>query len=93
MTDINAPIAQFKELVGHESDVAIMSTDDFDPRHDYDDVVEAVKSAAETAGRGGGAMTRVYHVQHGTTRAEYYVVALDKSQKRIIGVKAKAIES
>lgn len=46
--------------------------------------------AVETAGDG---RARVFRVQHGKTRAEYYVVGLDKKGKRVVGLRAKAVES
>ncbi|KAI9884491.1 MAG: hypothetical protein M1823_003706 [Watsoniomyces obsoletus] len=81
---------QFKELVDHKAEVKIIKTKDFDPRNQYGDVLDAVKNAA---GVDRHEATRVYHVVHGSTRAEYYIVALDKSQSRLVGVKAKAVET
>ncbi len=81
---------QFKELVDHKAEVMIMKTTEFDPRNQYDEVLDAVKKAA---GVDEHDATRVYHVVHGKTRAEYYIVALDKSHSKLVGVKVKAVET
>lgn len=49
-------------------------------------MIDAVKQA-------GSQDVNIFRVQHGSTRAEYYVVSLDKKGKRIVGLKAVAIES
>jgi hypothetical protein len=63
-----------------------MSVNDFDPKGDYKDVVDTVKKA-------GSKSVKVFRIDHGSTRAEYYVVSLDKKAGRIVGLKAKAVES
>lgn len=35
----------------------------------------------------------IFRVEHGSTRAEYYVISLDKKGGRIVGLKAMAVES
>ena len=81
------PAEKFKDLVDHEDDVSILAMKEFDANGSYDEVVEAVRKAS------GSGDARVYRVKHGKTRAEYYVVALDKKGKRVVGLKAKAVES
>lgn len=46
--------------------------------------------AVEKAGDG---KARIYRLDQGRSRAEYYVVALDEKGKRVVGLKAKAVES
>ena len=63
-----------------------MQLKDFDPRGQYKDVLDAVT-------RAGGETPTVFKVQHGSTRAEYYIVSLDAEHERIVGLKALAVES
>ena len=63
-----------------------MSTKEFDPRGQYKNVRQAVEQA-------GDGKSRIYRVSHGKTRVEYYVVGLDKEKRRVVGLKAKAVES
>ena len=77
---------EFKDLVDHQSEVSTLSTQDFDPKGQYKEVLQAVEEA-------GDGKARVFRVHHGSTRAEYYVVGLDKNGKKVVGLKAKAVES
>ena len=80
-------LEDFKALVDHSADVSIISVKDFDPRNRYRDLVKTVESTAD------GGHIQVYRLDHGTTRAEYFLVAVDKGHSRLVGVKAKAVES
>ncbi|MCJ1239439.1 hypothetical protein MMC14_007435 [Varicellaria rhodocarpa] len=77
---------EFKELIGHQAEVSTLSVKEFDPRDHYRSVLQAVEKA-------GDGKVRVYRVEHGRTRMEYYVVGLDTEGKRVVGLKAKAVES
>ncbi|KAG7008340.1 AP-3 complex subunit sigma [Physcia stellaris] len=77
---------EFKELLAHKSEVSTLTTQDFDPKGHYKEVLEAVEKA-------GDGRARVFRVHHGSTRAEYYVVGLDKKGKKVVGLKARAVES
>ncbi|KAL8830668.1 MAG: hypothetical protein Q9170_005641 [Blastenia crenularia] len=77
---------EFADLIGHDSKVATMSTKEFDPRGQYKDVLQTVEKA-------GDGMSRIFRVSHGKTRIEYYVAGLDKENARVVGLKAKAVES
>ncbi len=72
-----------------------MSTPEFDPKGMYAEVVGAVKTAVGSAGSGeeGRGEMRVYRVKHEGSRVEYYLVALDAAKKRVVGVRARAVES
>ena len=59
---------------------------EFDPRGQYKDVLEAVREA-------GDGKARIYRVDHGKTRAEYYIVGFDVKGKKVVGLKAMAVES
>ncbi len=63
-----------------------MDATEFDPRGKYKDVLQAVENA-------GDGETRIFRIGHGRTRVEYYVVGLDKGKGRVVGMKAKAVES
>lgn len=77
---------EFAELLSHDLDVSSMGEKEFDPRGQYKKIVDAVKKA-------GSKDVSIFRVEHGSTRAEYYVVSLDKKGGRIVGLKALAIES
>ncbi|KAL9603128.1 MAG: hypothetical protein Q9219_001331 [cf. Caloplaca sp. 3 TL-2023] len=77
---------EFGRLIGHDSGVSTMTTKDFDPRGQYTAVLQAVEKA-------GDGKNRIFRVGHGKTRLEYYVVGLDKGKGRVVGLKAKAVES
>ena len=63
-----------------------LSVQDFDPHGQYKEVLQAVEEA-------GDGKVRVFRVDHGSTRAEYYVISLEEKDKKIVGFKAKAVES
>lgn len=77
---------EFQSLIGHNAEVSTLGGEEFDPKGQYKEVLTAV----ETAGDG---KARIFRVHHGTTRAEYYVVGLDHKGKRVVGLKAQAVES
>lgn len=65
-----------------------MTIKDWDPRNEYSDVVKAVEEAS------GGSKAGVYRTAktHGT-KIWYWLVAVDKKQKALVGVKAQAVET
>ncbi|OAX85321.1 hypothetical protein ACJ72_00286 [Emergomyces africanus] len=82
--------------------ISILSPSSFDPNNHYTTVLHAVKTAANSGGSSSErdlekVEVKVYRVQMGQTRVEYWVVALDSGagggQGRIVGMRAKAIES
>ena len=77
---------EFKDLIGHGAEVSSLSAQEFDPKGQYTEVLEAVEKS-------GDGKARVFRAHHGKTRAEYYVVGIDEKGKRIVGLKAKAVES
>ena len=77
---------EFQALIGHDSEVSTLGAEEFDPKGRYKEVLEAVE-------RAGDGRARVFRVGHGETRAEYYVVGLDREGKRVVGLKAMAVES
>ncbi|KAF2229169.1 hypothetical protein EV356DRAFT_456396 [Viridothelium virens] len=77
---------QLAELIGHKGEVEPVEESDFDPRGQYNDVLEKVKAA-------GDGKVAVFRVAHGGPRAEYYVVSMEGKKDRVVGVKTVAIES
>lgn len=43
--------------------------------------------------RAGSGEVKVFRVHHGRSRAEYYVVSLDEKGRRVVGLKAVAVET
>ncbi|CAL8580343.1 hypothetical protein XPA_006072 [Xanthoria parietina] len=79
---------EFAELIGHAPEVTIgrMTPKEFDPQGQYKEVLQAV-------GNAGDGKSEIYRVGHGKTRVEYYIVGLDKRKGRVVGMKARAVES
>ncbi len=66
--------------------MSTISTKEFDPKGDYKEVLQAVEKA-------GDGKARIYRLETGKSRAEYYVVGFDEQGGKIVGLKAKAVES
>lgn len=64
-----------------------MSFSSFDPRGQYTGVRDGVRDA------GDGGEVRVYRVETGGARVEYFVLGLEKGKGRVVGVRARAVES
>ena len=77
---------EFGELIDVDVEVSTIGTKEFDPRGQYKEVLLAVEKA-------GDGKARIYKIEIGRTRAEYYVVGLDEKKQRIVGLKAKSVES
>lgn len=75
-----------RKLIHTDVDIEALCEKDFDPQGSYTKVIDAVKKA-------GGGKVKVFKVQHTETRSEYYVVSVDREGKRLVGMKAVAIES
>lgn len=83
--------ATFAEIVGAPSeDVSIQSVTDWDPRNEYKAVVEAVVKASGVDGAGE---LKVYRVQEAGSRALYYILGAAKDDRKLKGVRVKAVES
>lgn len=76
----------FKKLVQTKADVAAIKQKEFDPRGDYSRVVYAVEKA-------GGGEVGFFRVELGGTRAEYYIISVDEKGGKVVGLKAKSVES
>jgi hypothetical protein len=73
-----------KELIGGDKDVEEVKGTAFASQ--YKKVIDAVKAA-------GNGDVKVFKVQIDGTRAEYYVVAVDEKDGRLVGLKALSVES
>jgi predicted aspartyl protease len=73
-----------RKLLGGDREVADVSLEPFSSQ--YKGVVEAV-------GKAGNGQVKVFRVELGGTRAEYYVVAVDEKEGRVVGLKALSVES
>ncbi|KAI1626513.1 hypothetical protein EDD37DRAFT_648935 [Exophiala viscosa] len=81
-------VSDFEKCLSHKGhtsgSVEELSTQDFDPRNQYQDIIARV----EQAGSGG---VKVFRVEVSRTRAEYYILTL--GERKLIGVVTKAVES
>lgn len=73
----------FRKLIGSDKVEEVTGTG-FESQ--YKKVMDAVKQA-------GNGTVKVFRVELEGTRAEYYVVAVDDKEGRIVGLKALAVES
>jgi predicted aspartyl protease len=73
-----------KSLLGGEKQVKEVELKKFEA--EYKAVVDAVKQA-------GKGEVKVFKVEIDGTRAEYYVVAVDGEEGRLVGLKALSVES
>lgn len=64
-----------------------MDVTEWDSRGQYKDLVDATRKAC------AGGDVRVYKVPKGGVRVEYWVVGVQKAEKKLVGVKALAVES
>lgn len=76
-------------MIGAEGGQEIKQLDPkkWDIRGEYKDVIDAVIKAS------GSGVVKVYRVEGVGSRVEYYVVGVDNSEGKVVGVKALSIES
>ncbi|WEW57057.1 hypothetical protein PRK78_002516 [Emydomyces testavorans] len=91
---------QLKSLIFPSSnapdlEISTLSQSSFDPRNQYETVFHAIRTAVSGSEAKGtsDAEVKVYRIQHGNTRVEYWVIGLDQNKKRLVGMKARAVES
>ena len=63
-----------------------LSTKEFDPKGQYKDVISKVEKEVD-------GHVKVFRIETDHARVEYYVVGVKDSQGKVVGVKAKAVES
>ena len=66
--------------------MSAISTKEFDPRGQYAEALGAVEKA-------GDGKARIFRVETGKARVEYYVVGFDEKGGRVVGLKARSVES
>ena len=86
MRTLSRFLDDFGKLIGHKRKVSTVDTKEFDPRGQYKRIVEAVEKV-------GAGKVRVFKVELGGTRVEYFIVGYDEKGKRVVGMKALAVES
>lgn len=75
-----------------QAEISTLSTSSFDPKNQYSAVLKAVREAASGTDR-SDVDVKVYQLETGSTRVEYWVLALDGKGGRLVGMKARAVES
>jgi Sec7-like guanine-nucleotide exchange factor len=93
---------EFASLItsGSNSDVSssieTLSEKSFDPRSQYSGVIKAVRAAvaaSDSKVNESDVEVKIYRVEVGHSRVEYWVIVLDGAEEKIVGLRAKAIES
>lgn len=77
-------------------DISTLTPSSFDPNNQYSSVFHAVRSAAVESDENGdqsAVEVKVYRVELSSTTLEYWLLALDVVEERIVGLRAKAVES
>ncbi|KAL2846510.1 hypothetical protein BJX68DRAFT_268598 [Aspergillus pseudodeflectus] len=91
--------AHFSKLISTDTDLSrsieTLSDAAFDPKNQYASVLRAVRAAAVEASGGDESAVelKVYRVETGPSRVEYWVTALEPEESLLVGLRAKAIES
>lgn len=89
MSTVLTRTATFANLISHpassSANISIMDIGEWDMQGQYKDVVDAVREAVK------GGDVRVYRVEKGGTRVEYWVVGTEGGL--LVGVKAEGVES
>ncbi|CAG8918239.1 unnamed protein product [Penicillium salamii] len=80
---------QLSSLIAPDSTLSIstLSPSSFDPRNQYTAALDAVREAAD------GSELKIYRVELTSTKIEYWVLGLHKAESRVVGLRAKAVES
>jgi hypothetical protein len=77
---------EFASLIG-AAQAEGMEPEQFDPRGESAAALAAVEAAA------AGGRVRVFRVETGSARVEYFVLGLDREGARLVGLRATAVES
>ena len=93
-------IDQLSGLISPNNDlsqaISTLTPSSFDPKNQYSSVFHAVRSAAVERDENGdqsAVEVKVYQVELSSTKMEYWVLALDGVEGRVVGLRAKAVES
>ncbi|KAF7168933.1 hypothetical protein CNMCM5623_001827 [Aspergillus felis] len=96
--------AEFSRLISPDADLSssieTLTPSTFDPKNQYSAALRAVRAAVAQAFGGGepgidesDVEVKVYRVEVGKSRVQYYILGLDAEGGTIVGLRAKAIES
>lgn len=84
-------VAEFAKAIKQETGVEEIGMEDFDPRGEYKDVVDAVRAAA---GYRMDGEVRCFRIEGGKrTQVFYYIVGLERERGRLVGFRAVSVES
>lgn len=80
--------AEFLKSLGIDKSGKVdeLTTQDFDPRGQYKEVIDAVKAA-------GDGQVKVYRLEVSRTRAVYFIATLAEGGTKLVGLKAESVES
>ncbi|KAJ5463974.1 hypothetical protein N7475_007109 [Penicillium sp. IBT 31633x] len=91
---------QLSSLISPNTDlsksISILSPSSFDPNNQYSSALDAVRAAAVEKDSGADQSAvelKVYRVEQTSTKIEYWVLALHAPESRLVGLRAKAVES
>ncbi|KAJ5394515.1 uncharacterized protein N7487_012156 [Penicillium crustosum] len=91
---------QLSSLISPDTDlsqsISILSPSSFDPKNQYSTALDAVRAAAvekDSSADQSAVELKVYRVEQTSTKIEYWVLALDAPESRLVGLRAKAVES
>ncbi|ETN45064.1 uncharacterized protein HMPREF1541_09940 [Cyphellophora europaea CBS 101466] len=68
------------------SDIEELTADDFNPKGQYSNVIDAVKAS-------GDGNIKVYRLEVSSTRAVYFIVTLAEGESKLVGLKVESVES
>lgn len=88
---------QLSSLISPDTDlsqsISTLSPSDFDPKNQYSKALGAVRDAGSENDTDKSVELKVYRVEATSTKVEYWVLALHKPESRLVGLRAKAVES
>jgi hypothetical protein len=94
------PLAELATLISESNDLSrsieSLPVTSFDPKDQYPEVLGAVRAAAAENNPDAtqeAVELKVYRIEITTTRIEYWILALHAPEKKIVGLRAKAVES
>lgn len=78
------------------SSIETLSASSFDPKNQYESALHAVRAAAvegDSDADQSAVDIKVYRVELSSTKVEYWVLALEPAEGRLVGLRAKSVES
>jgi len=89
-------LGQLSALISPDTDlsqsISTLSPSSFDPKNQYSAVLDAVRAATENESDDEVEL-KIYRVEVTSTKIEYWILTLDKPESRIVGLRAKSVES